>query len=951
MKIADLAHDLEPYILEIIEHSAFSGPSSSSGTASGFAPSPHNLFGEHHNGVLDRTQAPWIAADIQSSIDAHSIDPDAHTALTSLQITSTGTTAFQVGDGSTGYAKIGDAGWYDDGVYFSPLGTRQFYIRSTVPNTYIYSPDIYIGQVGGGTTLRLRANTVTADNWNITPAGAANFVTADVSQSANFGASTIRMIYHSTPSPHSHLVVNPTGSWSLDEQFGVDIDDNLLVRGYIVGKHAIQIKDAMLIAHYDGYGPFKTNYTGEPNGHMGQIATVNGATAYVEGLFGKAIMFSASGFNNAQNPSIESGAVTNWSIQYTSGTMVQSAYSSDSYIGTYCAYMSSSLSSNVAVFNDKHFHGPTSNATWPIGTTTTISMRVKVLSGTWTITAEDSGQNVRALSGTLSPTDDWQYVTLTATNTSAVNYSYLIAAFWPRSVNSQILVDVVKYENAAYATPYFDGTFGSGFSWGGVANISYTTKTANYITYPTSGNFNAPKGSVMAWVKLSGVSSGRQTILDVGGSGNTGWILSISNGIPFFQYGTGSATVTVTSSIPITADTWTHIACTWSNITNTAYIYVNGVQAGTGSGSPSVVVFANMLVGLQQGTIHYLDGYLDDLVIVSRVMSESEIRAVYESNAPVFGETSTFQFRAGQNLVWADTDGLWTLDTAGNAVFGVYGNGNTTKTWGGLTLSVGDVLIGSASRGGYVFWDNSAATVAIRGSVTIDQASSLTGSGTLKIGTGTKDSTLNGWQFDTSEFVGQSNGVDQVVLNATTGKLTAGAGSVTLDASGAWLTAGSNDVNKLRWLNGSTRIAQLYSTVSGSTETYLESKGTNAFSASNLRLLATHGDDSATHSASLTIGSSLSSPGIYLTTGSVSSYFQSSGIYLGVGTYIEQPNGSGGTPVLTLDQNDSTGPLIEIAAVSGFGKTLDTLASAGTYYGRIKFTVNGVAKYLHLFNA
>lgn len=63
----------------------------------------------------------------------------------------------------------------------------------------------------------------------------------------------------------------------------------------------------------------------------------------------------------------------------------------------------------------------------------------------------------------------------------------------------------------------------------------------------------------------------------------------------------------------------------------------------------------------------------------------------------------------------------------------------------------------------------------------------IIGGGYIRVGSGTKDVNLNGWFIDNSEIVGQSNGVDQVVLG-TDGKVVAGAGYVVIDASGELIT-------------------------------------------------------------------------------------------------------------------------------------------------------------------
>jgi len=68
--------------------------------------------------------------------------------------------------------------------------------------------------------------------------------------------------------------------------------------------------------------------------------------------------------------------------------------------------------------------------------------------------------------------------------------------------------------------------------------------------------------------------------------------------------------------------------------------------------------------------------------------------------------------------------------------------------------------------------------------------STIISGGNIRVGSGTKDSSLNGWHIDSGEIVGQLAGADQVVLG-TDGKITAGAGTVTIDALGLRISQGT----------------------------------------------------------------------------------------------------------------------------------------------------------------
>jgi hypothetical protein len=98
-----------------------------------------------------------------NSFDITTVDLlDANTGV----FDSTANPALTVGNGSTGYLKVGASTWFDDGTHFTFGGPRNFYITAAVPNTYIYSPNIYLGSTSG-TTVQLRSNSFYSDNNDI----------------------------------------------------------------------------------------------------------------------------------------------------------------------------------------------------------------------------------------------------------------------------------------------------------------------------------------------------------------------------------------------------------------------------------------------------------------------------------------------------------------------------------------------------------------------------------------------------------------------------------------------------------------------------------------------------------------------------------------------------------------------------------------------------------------
>lgn len=93
--------------------------------------------------------------------------------------------------------------------------------------------------------------------------------------------------------------------------------------------------------------------------------------------------------------------------------------------------------------------------------------------------------------------------------------------------------------------------------------------------------------------------------------------------------------------------------------------------------------------------------------------------------------------------------------------------------------------------------------------------STLISGANIRVGSGTKDVNLNGWNIDATEIVGQAAGVDQVVLNSS-GQILAGAGQVGLWSSGIGLSFPTNDT-----FTSTQRISFLRSTLTGTEQGYI----------------------------------------------------------------------------------------------------------------------------------
>ena len=163
--------------------------------------------------------------------------------------------------------------------------------------------------------------------------------------------------------------------------------------------------------------------------------------------------------------------------------------------------------------------------------------------------------------------------------------------------------------------------------------------------------------------------------------------------------------------------------------------------------------------------------------------------------------TNVHGIAVGNNLVLTPTTGF--VGATVDATNGLRLFNTPLKMYNGGTQTIGinshnDVWIGTSSSDKKLTWDGTTLTVSGTINVTGGNAaltnlsnsviSTLITGNSIQVGSGAKDSTLSGWNIDSTEIVGQSSGLDQVVLN-TSGKISAGSGNVILSSNGIDLSS------------------------------------------------------------------------------------------------------------------------------------------------------------------
>lgn len=563
-----------------------------------------------------------------------------------------------------------------------------------------------------------------------------------------------------------------------DPQFALDV--NGPVRGqYLIGPHALQLSDAVMICHFDGSYPFETNCDVDTGGHLGQVATVSGGVIGRPGKFGKAVQIAESATNLVTNPSFETD-LNGWEFGNSSGGS-RARRETDAPYGEYCL--------EVQTGGAGYCYNTTSEITVSPGAAYTVSAFMKQASGsgyaTLRIWQYDSAHvYIPAGNKTVTFTSgphDWERKNISFTTEADAAYVRIVLEQGDYSDDALCYWDAVQLEPGCL-TPYLDGSLGDGHSWDSTPHASASSRTASTVYWSNPLDDNA--GTLtLYWQPATDYDS--QPTGYLFDEGNLAAYYDSSDYKIKFTDGTNTAQ---SAALDFDALDWLHLVFVWSSAG--LAIYVDGVANGSNGTYTAPTLGASLYLGSTTAGASQPNALFDELFILDRALSAVGARSIYESNAPVFAETSIRAWRSpGQVPIRVNEEGLWGRDEDGNASLGW--SSVDGKSWGGQTLGKGDFLLGHGTE--YMLWDASAATLNITGGITAKRGElqslnvsgllDMVSGGKIRVGTGTKDVDLTGWLIDDAEIVGQNGaGTDEVCLTSE-GKVTAGDG-VEISGSG-----------------------------------------------------------------------------------------------------------------------------------------------------------------------
>ena len=160
------------------------------------------------------------------------------------------------------------------------------------------------------------------------------------------------------------------------------------------------------------------------------------------------------------------------------------------------------------------------------------------------------------------------------------------------------------------------------------------------------------KLTLSCWVKRSAAASGNLVKKANASNGYRLWITA--TGALQFEVLIGGTTKSVTSTTTIPLNTWKHVAARYDG--SELRVFIGGtIEAASTAATGSLVATTEALwLGYYDGTSHHLNGYLDDVSIYARALSDTEITNLSNNQMGRYEYHHTNAL--GSNIVLTDDD-------------------------------------------------------------------------------------------------------------------------------------------------------------------------------------------------------------------------------------------------------------------------------------------------------
>ena len=175
---------------------------------------------------------------------------------------------------------------------------------------------------------------------------------------------------------------------------------------------------------------------------------------------------------------------------------------------------------------------------------------------------------------------------------------------------------------------------------GSAIGLSMTGGNGNYFTAPSAQYFSTA-GSVSMWVKFNSVAAG-QTLFTFNSSA-TDYVFAnwgASGELDFYGYSGGTNNWDAYIGGLSDLASWHHVVFTWNNAANSVKFFYDNSAAGTRTKVATISTFTNSAQiyfgSLSTGNTDF-NGYIDEVAVWNRQLSDTEVSTIYNSGVGLYG--------------------------------------------------------------------------------------------------------------------------------------------------------------------------------------------------------------------------------------------------------------------------------------------------------------------------
>ncbi len=205
-------------------------------------------------------------------------------------------------------------------------------------------------------------------------------------------------------------------------------------------------------------------------------------------------------------------------------------------------------------------------------------------------------------------------------------------------INFDDLDTGLPFDNSTYnstiAAPGADPTQGSGKFGNG---FDFDSASSQYLT-ATNSHRNLTEMTITTWVKFNNVNAADyQHLFEIDVDTRMFWSHSGQPNKMYYEFDNDGGSCAGSVSLSLENDTWYNIVVTYSASQGLGRMYLDGeiVNSDTDGCTGTIELNDNWEIG-RRSSANYLNGSMDEFLVVNRSLSQDEVKALYNSSANQF---------------------------------------------------------------------------------------------------------------------------------------------------------------------------------------------------------------------------------------------------------------------------------------------------------------------------